>query len=552
MPRCFVCWHDRDDPDRAPLLPRFWAADAAIVKVPSGFDRQAFVRPLWRPGPALSLRGWLTAFALLVCFAVIAVFAVNTVHEREIATGVAGRTAQNLAEALAQQASDTVEAVDGGLLTLSERVQNDGTGPQGRDGLQEAIAGLASTMPQLHGLFVVDDQGRLLASGFAAAPSDLRFRELPYFRYHRDDPGPNIHISGPMRDKTENGWVICVTRRLDHLDGSFAGVAIAQIDLSYFDQAYANVDVGQAGTITLISADGIIMDRKPRTFIGRSLRESTLFADPLRDQQSGTYVRSSAVDGKPRLFAFRRLDRYPLIVDVGLADSEYLAGWRSAARTSSVELACVIAMIGGLAGGLGVQIGRRKTAEDSLARLALLDGLTELANRRHFDVVLEREWRRSARDHTPLALLMIDVDNFKTYNDTFGHQHGDAALIAIARAIAGSVVRPSDAAARYGGEEFAVILPVTSASNAVTVAERIRHAVLALGLPHADARGGILSTSIGVASVVPVRSGDRSKLIEAADAELYKAKRAGRNNVSVLLDEPEPGPELIPSVPSPA
>jgi len=511
------------------------------VKLPSCSDREPLGRPHRWPGRELSLRGWLAVFALCVCSAVSAVFAVNTLHERTVAVADARRAAENVAESLAQQVSDTLEGVDGGLLALSERVANDGTAPLARDRLQEAMADLATTMPRVHGLLIVDEHGQLLASNVSATTLPaLRFRDQPYFRYHRDEPRPSVHISGPTFSESENVWLIWVTRRLDHLDGSFGGVAIAQIALSYFDQSYANVDVGHAGTIALISAEGTVLDRKPRAFIGRSLRSATLFAAPYRDQQQGTYVASSSVDGILRLFAFRRLDRYPLVVDVGLADSEYLAGWRSAAWASSSALAVVIAMIGGLAGGLGMQIGRRKCAEDALGRLALLDGLTELANRRHFDVVLEREWRRAARERTPLALLMIDVDDFKAYNDCYGHQPGDAALISIARAIAASIVRPSDLAARYGGEEFAVILPVTNASDALTVAERICGAIVALGIAHAGAAGGVASVSIGVASIVPPSSGERSMLVEAADAELYTAKRMGRNRTSVRLDAPTP------------
>jgi len=469
--------------------------------------------------------------------AIIGMFAADALHERAVATVVARRAAENLAESLAQQASDTFEAVDGALLALSERVETDGTGPAARDRLRDSMAALVTTMPRLHGLLIVDERGRLVVSnGSSATRPDLRFGDRPYFRFHQTHAGLSVHISGPARSETENVTVLFVTRRLNHVDGRFAGVAVAQIAFDYFEQIYGSVDVGRSGSIDLIADDGTLMVRKPRALIGHKIRNAWLFADAYKYDLAGSYIRPSIVDGVLRLFAFRRLDRYPLVLIVALAESEYLAEWRSDARANLVALALVIAMIGGLASGLGAQIDRRKRAEDALARLAMLDGLTGLANRRQFDFALEREWRRAARDQTPLALLMIDVDNFKAYNDCYGHQQGDAALISVARAIAASAVRPSDTAARYGGEEFAVILPVTTGSNAVIVAERVRRAIVELGVPHAAGTSPVASVSIGVASIVPTHLSDRSTLVEAADAELYKAKRTGRNRTSVMSD----------------
>jgi diguanylate cyclase (GGDEF)-like protein len=235
----------------------------------------------------------------------------------------------------------------------------------------------------------------------------------------------------------------------------------------------------------------------------------------------------------PRLFAFRRLARYPVAVQVAVAQSEYLAEWQVDARSHFLALMLIVAMGAGLAAALSAQIARRKHAEETLAALALLDGLTGLANRRQFDERLEREWRRAARDRSSLALLMIDVDSFKAYNDLYGHQQGDTALISIARAIAGASKRPSDLAARYGGEEFVLILPATDSASAAAVAERVRSAVIALNLPHAGAENGIASVSIGVASIVPPRSGIVCGLVAAADDALYDAKRTGRNRTCV-------------------
>ena len=169
-----------------------------------------------------------------------------------------------------------------------------------------------------------------------------------------------------------------------------------------------------------------------------------------------------------------------------------------------------------------------------LQRLMNSDGLTGLSNRRHFDEYLELEWRRAMRDQTQLSLLMIDVDFFKTYNDSFGHVEGDEALRKVAASIREASSRPSDLPARYGGEEFALVLPSTSPGGARLVAEKLRMAVAALKIPHiAPAEGVSLTISIGLSTMTPVQGTDCRQLIMAADKGLYTAKNNGRNQVGI-------------------
>ena len=176
-------------------------------------------------------------------------------------------------------------------------------------------------------------------------------------------------------------------------------------------------------------------------------------------------------------------------------------------------------------------------ANNRLQRLVMQDGLTGIANRRCFDLILPKELRRQARADMPLALLMIDVDHFKRFNDAHGHVAGDACLRAIATAMAGEMQRPADLAARFGGEEFAVILPDTDAAGAMVMAERVRCAVYALGIAHPGNAAGVATVSIGVATVWPRRH-DLSPhaLIALADAALYQAKHDGRNRAIAAGD----------------
>jgi diguanylate cyclase (GGDEF)-like protein len=165
------------------------------------------------------------------------------------------------------------------------------------------------------------------------------------------------------------------------------------------------------------------------------------------------------------------------------------------------------------------------------------DGLTGIANRRHFDVAMEKEHRRAKRGGTPLSLLMIDIDHFKAYNDHYGHQKGDQCLIQVAAALAGMLKRPCDLMARYGGEEFAMILPETDVEQATMMAETIRARAHELGIVHE--RSGTdthqVTVSIGIATQKVDAPVEMEALIGAADRALYQAKRAGRNRIAALV-----------------
>jgi diguanylate cyclase (GGDEF)-like protein/PAS domain S-box-containing protein len=184
-------------------------------------------------------------------------------------------------------------------------------------------------------------------------------------------------------------------------------------------------------------------------------------------------------------------------------------------------------------------ITEQKELETRLEVLATEDSLTGLANRRRFDEQLEAEWARAYRDRSSLALLMIDVDHFKAYNDEYGHPAGDACLRAVARVIAAETQRSSDIAARYGGEEFAVLLPNTDAAGCARIGERIHRAIAAAGLVHsANRASGYVTASLGGAACRPSmeRTSGAAALVEAADQALYAAKQAGRNRLMMSGD----------------
>lgn len=169
-------------------------------------------------------------------------------------------------------------------------------------------------------------------------------------------------------------------------------------------------------------------------------------------------------------------------------------------------------------------------ANRELERLSITDALTGIANRRQFHTVLDNEWRRCRREESPISILMIDVDCFKLYNDTYGHQKGDACLAAVAASIRDSLQRAGDFVARYGGEEFVVVLPRVDSDEALRTGRQLCEAVQALAIAHdRSSAAAHVTISIGVASSVPGESTAAGSLISAADGALYRAKRAGRN-----------------------
>ncbi|MBD1927234.1 diguanylate cyclase [Trichocoleus sp. FACHB-90] len=202
-----------------------------------------------------------------------------------------------------------------------------------------------------------------------------------------------------------------------------------------------------------------------------------------------------------------------------------------------------LSLVNAVAAQFGSMIQHKKAeaalrqANLKLERLASIDGLTQLANRRRFDDYLSHEWKRATREQQPLSLILFDVDYFKRYNDCYGHQSGDDCLQQLAKAASRAVKRPADLVARYGGEEFAAILPNTSAQGATAVAQAIRLEVQQLKLPHAQSKvSDYVTLSLGVSSAIPTEDCLPETLIAMADEALYQAKNQGRDRIILKTD----------------
>jgi diguanylate cyclase (GGDEF)-like protein len=176
-------------------------------------------------------------------------------------------------------------------------------------------------------------------------------------------------------------------------------------------------------------------------------------------------------------------------------------------------------------------------SNEMLQRLSFLDPLTNIANRRYMQMVLEREWKLQARTGRPLAVIMIDIDWFKLFNDTYGHQSGDDCLKRVANALEAAVKRPTDLVARYGGEEFIVLLPQTDRQGSICTGNRLMEAIRDLKIENSGSPIGHVTVSMGIASCAPLPDGDFADLIRSADYALYEAKFSGKNHIVYFRNE---------------
>jgi two-component system, cell cycle response regulator len=224
------------------------------------------------------------------------------------------------------------------------------------------------------------------------------------------------------------------------------------------------------------------------------------------------------------------LDSNPQGADQGQDQGSDRSPWSLADRQSTCAIADQLA----IAIQQSELYQHLQEANLELNRLATRDGLTQVANRRHFDRYLDLQWREAQREQSELALILCDVDFFKKYNDGYGHLAGDDCLKSVAQALEKSLKRPDDLVARYGGEEFAVILPRTDLQGAAFMAQTLRLAIHKLAIPHGNSLvGPIVTMSLGVASVVPQVGQSPQELIAQADQALYQAKEAGRDRLAL-------------------
>ncbi|TWI55587.1 diguanylate cyclase (GGDEF)-like protein [Pseudomonas duriflava] len=491
-------------------------------------------------------------FIVAVALALIALDVLQAWNARQVHWQAAHSETNNFARSLAQHASDTFKEADTSLIGIVERLEFEGATPASLQRIQKLQERYTNHLPQLHELLVTDEKGRALVATLPGT-FNATYDDREYFRYHQTDTSPKPHIGPAIRSRSTGTWVITISRRYNHPDGRFAGVVLASLKMDYFQQFYDGFDIDRAGAISLTLSDGQILVRRPydEAAIGLYLGNTQIFKDLLPQHPKGHFIRVSPVDKIERMYSYSRVDNYPLVIFAAKSKQAIFEDWLiNTYRYSAITAVVVILLC--LLGGLlyreiqqGVKTEAKllntqkalEVANRELEQVALYDGLTGLANRRQFDIQLETEFKRALRHGTSLSLILIDIDHFKGYNDSYGHLAGDECLRVISQVIDRCLQRPGDLAARYGGEELVVLLPETEDVDAYAIAEMLRRRVADLNLIHRATPCGKVSISAGVHGFVPVaKERTPQDLIRYADQALYRAKASGRNRVCLFRE----------------
>ena len=478
-------------------------------------------------------RPWRLSAKLLIASSVVTVIGFSAIcasvmlDMRHGEEELARQTLENLASGVDADISRNIELYDLSLRAVVSNMVMPELKEVSRPIQHLILFDHAATAKHFGAIQVFDAEGKLTIDASTLDPISDNRSDEEFFSVHRDQADAGLFISRPMLHR--GAYAIVLSRRITGADGSFLGVVAGSIRFSYFHDLFGRLNLGPEDTITVLRHDATVIMRTPFDLdvIGRSLAHVPGVIRAL-SEPSGSYSGLGALDGVPRLLVWRDGTK-PLVVLVGKPWTSILSLWRTEATRIAAIMSALILFVLGVTLFLAREIGRRAQAEDKLEELATTDALTGLRNRRKFDAAIDGEWRRATRQKTPLALLMIDADHFKAYNDSFGHQAGDQMLVGIAICISDSVRRAGDCAARYGGEEFAVLLPGLSPMDALAVAETIRLKV--------QQWSDSTTVSIGIASLTPSASMEWPVLLEAADKALYAAKANGRNR-SVLASFP--------------
>ena len=484
---------------------------------------------------------WLTSLGISVALAMMALGSIALLASRNDLWKRAEQSAGNLLLALDRDIGRNITILDLSLSGLIDAMAEPGIDQASPGVRHHALFDRSATAEDLGSLLVLDANGDVVEDSTSLVPHKLKLGDRDYFQVHQRDPDVGLYISRAFKSRIGDGDLrFAISRRIPDRAGKFVGVVSATLRLNYFRRLFEKLEVGQQGSISLLRTDGRILVRYPfrEEDVDLDLGRAGTNSARLLKARSGQYVATSPVDGVERLFTFRRIGDLPLVLAVNLSTDEIYAPWWHKAMVilPTMILLCAAAVTSSVL--FRREMMRRETTERALAAaaqqlsvLAATDGLTGLLNRRTFDLEFDRAFRRAIRQGTSVAVLMLDADLFKRFNDTYGHPAGDDVLRSIAACMERHLKRPDDIKARYGGEEFVAILPDTSLDAAHRMGDRIRIAVEELRIEHAASPVGHVTVSIGVATMTPMAGSVAGELLQLADEALYAAKRDGRNCV---------------------
>lgn len=489
-----------------------------------------------RTSALLKLTG---SFLLLVVLTFVSVEGWRAWRDYRQAFATAQDSVTNLARAMGQHAEDVVRQVDVMTAALSERVQGDGIRNIDVPRIHELMVQQAQLMPQLHGIFIYGPDGEWIVTDKDTIPKGANNADRDYFIYHRTHTDRKVRIGKVIESRSTKELIIPISRRLNNPDGSFAGVLLGTIKVGYFVDYYGDFKIDDRGALVLTMADGTILVRRPfnPAVIGQSIAKGEIFQNHLPQSKEGVAEVKAITDGTYRLYGYKALSSYPLVVEAGLSRESFVGPWLNDLFKTGLVLLTLLAGLAGFGFVVLHQLRLRmameneiRAAHQAVRDMALTDSLTGLGNRRKLDMVLTQEIARSRRQGTVLALIILDVDYFKRFNDRYGHSVGDDCLRQVGEALQSVLKRPADLAIRYGGEEFIVLLPDTDSNGANIIAEQLLESIRAMKIAHQDDPKGYITASAGVAIGIPASEEvTAAGMIKTADAFLYMAKNKGRD-----------------------
>jgi|HubBroStandDraft_5_1064220.scaffolds.fasta_scaffold28700_2 diguanylate cyclase (GGDEF)-like protein len=552
--------------------------------------------PSWLGKYMLSIRARLIVLALLI----IAPLVFERIHGLEAARVQRNEQARTEAMDLAQRGVESQREVIYSIRALLQVVGHSyARMPFDATDCSKYLSALTGNVAWIRALSVAGTDGKITCSTDANAVG-LNMSDRSHFQnaLHSRD----FALSDYMVNRTRQLPSLIATYPALQDDGAVSAVVLAVINLQWIGELVTTAAQHPGATVLMLDGSGTLVAASDdqENLIGKPFAAQSLAKDMLtRDE--GT-VATAGFDGIPRIFAYARVPWTQARLAVGLderavqsdIDRELmlaylklalfslfvlLIAWfggermvvrpiRSLARTAMrfgrgdlhvratsekwlAEFQPLAAALDDMALKLAGREEELRIANEHLEELASLDGLTGLANRRGFDREIEQEWQRANERHEPVALMMIDIDHFKLYNDRYGHVAGDTCLRSVAETLSLVMLENAVLVARYGGEEFALLLPGLDLPRISALAEEARRSIEDLFITHAEAPCGHVTISIGVESIVPRAGQCAAELVEAADRALYAAKRCGRNRIAanppalVTLGEPAYDYELV-------
>ncbi|UVO07186.1 sensor domain-containing diguanylate cyclase [Pectobacterium polonicum] len=500
----------------------------------------------------MPLQKLMIVFMLFIITTVVALngWAVFNSHQQLIDS--TEQNAKNLSLSLARHAEDTFLQVDILLQDLQERIDKDGLSPAQIVRLGDILKSRKATLPQLHGIFIYDEKGEWLVNSGGTKPANANNADREYFKYHQSNVSKDMHIGSVIQSRSTGDLIIPVSMRISKPDGNFNGVLLATLSLNYFKQYYGYYSMGNMDVLAILLSDGRILYGRPYddSYVNRNVSNGPLFSEHLKQSESGTATFISTLDHIERIYGYTKLKRYPIVIAAGFDLKLVLSKWRTDSMIYGVItliLLFTITLLGlivlrqirmNLKNQIDLTIVRDEltSVNHTLQTLALFDGLTGLANRRQFDIFLQQTLLRIAGTRQCMALIMIDVDAFKKYNDHYGHVAGDECLRKIGNVLSNMPKRNEDLVARYGGEEFAIIITDTDKQGAATFAQRVLDLVRAEKIPH--------EMTLFPEKIVTISAGayvfcvdnpppTAASVVDIADAALYRAKNGGKNRFEV-------------------